>query len=106
MTDSRAVEDVLGELGEADELLLELAGALLELGDAGVLLRHDGGGGVRNEALVLELAADFAEVVERFRELLAEALASCSTAFVSSRYQSQSSCQAKSYSVCAIKSRR
>ena len=65
MTDSRAVEDVLGELGEADELLLELAGALLELGDAGVLLRHDVGGGVRNEALVLELAADFEKFKER-----------------------------------------
>ena len=34
----------LAQLGEAGDLLIELGGALLELGDAGVLFRDESGG--------------------------------------------------------------
>ena len=56
-------------------MLVELGGALLELGDARVLFRDDVGRRVRDEALILELAPHLAEVVVRLRELLAEPIA-------------------------------
>jgi len=65
----------LGELGEARDLLVELCGALLELGDARLLLGDDVGRRVGHEALILELAPYLAQVVVRLRELLAETVA-------------------------------